>query len=173
MCNYSDPFGLCPWCIGAGAGALLGAGGTVLYNYLHDQPLSTNVVRNTLVGAGVGATLGVGWQAVAARAATSTAVAASAGAAGTGGSLTGRIVDALENAGPEMGARVNAALGQIPSNLKALMTTNAETGAVTIRGGAGSRAREIILNTDGSSVVRAFDAAKNVWNTVKEIKPPQ
>jgi RHS repeat-associated protein len=80
--SYRDPFGTCPWCIGAGAGAVIGAGGTLIYNYVHDKPLSTNLVRNTLIGAGVGATLGFGWQAIAARAATS-AVAAEVTATGT------------------------------------------------------------------------------------------
>ena len=57
--NFSDPFGLCPWCIGAGIGTAVGFGGTVLWNYRHDQPITTNLVRNLLIGAATGATLGV------------------------------------------------------------------------------------------------------------------
>jgi hypothetical protein len=49
---------------------------------MHNRPLRTNIVRNIAIGAGVGASFGFGWQAVAARAATS-AVAAEATAAGT------------------------------------------------------------------------------------------
>ena len=33
-----------------------------------------------------------------------------------------------------------------------------------------SQKRQILLNSDGSSVVKAFDAAKAVWNVVKEIR---
>jgi RHS repeat-associated protein len=80
--SYSDPFGLCPWCVGAGAGALLGAGGTVLWNYAHHQPLTKNLVRNTLIGAAAGATLGLGYQ-LAAGAAAGTGAGAAASAGGT------------------------------------------------------------------------------------------
>lgn len=118
------------------------------------------------------------WGSIATATYTGTRLAAAAyawlaGAVAAGGGLTDRIADALENAGPEMSGRINAVLNEIPTDLKALMTTNSETGAVTIRGGAGNRLREIILNTDGTSLVRAFNATKNVWNTVRSIQPPQ
>ena len=118
-----------------------------------------------MVGA---AAVGFGLTALAAADAT-TVAAASAGVAGAP-SLTGRIVDALENAGPEMGARVNAVMDQVGSRLTTLMRT-ANDGTVTIQGGAGSRLRQVILNPDGTSVVRAFDASKNAWNVVREINP--
>jgi RHS repeat-associated protein len=73
--SYADPFGLCPWCVGAGVGALVGAGGTVLWNYAHDQPLMKNLVRNTLIGAAAGATLGLGYQFAAGAAAGGAAAA--------------------------------------------------------------------------------------------------
>ena len=68
---------------------------------------------------------------------------------------------------------MNAVFGQIPASTgqDVLMMTNSETGAITIQGGTGDRLRQIVLNTDGSSVIKAFNASKDVWKTVKEIKP--
>ena len=91
----------------------------------------------------------------------SSALMAAAPVAAAAPGVTSRIIDALGKAGSQMGSRVNAVAGQLKaSNLKGLMSTNVETGAVTIRGGAGARAREVILNADGSSVVRAFDVTR-------------
>jgi RHS repeat-associated protein len=56
--NFGDPFGLCPWCVGAGIGAATGAGYTIVDNYLNGRPLTTNLLYNTLSGAVAGATLG-------------------------------------------------------------------------------------------------------------------
>lgn len=56
-------------------GALAGAGGTLLWNYAHDQPLTKNLARNTLVGAVAGATLGLGYQYLAAASAAGAAAA--------------------------------------------------------------------------------------------------
>jgi hypothetical protein len=57
--NFSDPFGLCPWCVGAAAGAAIGGGGRALYNYRNDRPLGEGVLSyaaaGALVGAGAGA----------------------------------------------------------------------------------------------------------------------
>jgi len=63
--TFRDPFGLCPWCIGAGIGAVAGAGGTLIYNFVNDRPLTKGLLRNTLLGIAAGATLGLGYSAVA------------------------------------------------------------------------------------------------------------
>lgn len=80
--HFSDPFGLCPSCIGALGGALLGGGGRAVYHYLNDRPLSDGLLEWTVGGAVAGATLGVGYSALAARGATAAAAASGAGAAG-------------------------------------------------------------------------------------------
>jgi RHS repeat-associated protein len=160
--NYSDPFGLCPPCYPGMPGM---------------APLPKgNPVKGLAVLAGVtvGVAAAVASPALGAAIARWLLPAAGTGAAvaSGGAGLTGRLVDALENAGPQMGARINAVLGQVPasSRLDVLMTTDAESGAVTIQGGTGDRLRQVIMNTDGSSVVKAFDAAKDTWKVVKEIK---
>ena len=163
--SFADPFGLCPWCVGAGVGALLGGGGTMLYNYLHDQPLSANLLRNSVLGAAAGATLGVGLPALLARTGSG-AIATTV--AGAGGGLTARIGEALTKSGPDMSSRVEAVLAQVPPSLTTLLKT-AQDGVVTIQGGAGSNLRQIILNPDGPSVIKAFDSAKNAWTVVREI----
>jgi RHS repeat-associated protein len=179
--NYSDPFGLCPaipqLCTAA-LGAAAGAGGQVLFNYLNGRPISQDVGQAALSGGIMGLTLGAAAPAAAggfaARIATlgarSGAGAGAGVAAGVAGGLTGRIVGALERAGPQLDARVDAVLGQVPGSLTKFMRT-ASDGTVIIQGGSGSNLREIILNTDGSSVVRAFDAGRNAWNVVKHITP--
>ncbi|MBX6330543.1 MAG: RHS repeat-associated core domain-containing protein [Gemmatimonadaceae bacterium] len=73
--SYADPFGLCPWCIGAGIGAIVGGGGTIAYNLWQGKPWNEHVLRNTLIGAAAGATLGWGWQ-IAAEATAAGAAAA-------------------------------------------------------------------------------------------------
>lgn len=77
--NYSDPFGLCvPWCTALAGAAIGGAGaaiGTMWYNHAHGQPLSTNLGRNSLIGAGAGAAVGLGYGLIAGGSAAGAGVA--------------------------------------------------------------------------------------------------
>jgi RHS repeat-associated protein len=163
--NFSDPFGLCIWDACIAEAIALGAVATgairFIANKLMGRPATENVVRDAVGGAAGMALLAGGGAALAARAAP---------IATAGSGLTGRIVDALENAGPDMAARTNAVLGTVPKNLTTLYNV-AEDGVVTIQGGSGDNLRQIILRPDGSSVVKAFEAAKDAWRVVKEIKP--
>jgi hypothetical protein len=161
--NFTDPFGLFPCCSDNSKAEVQRELDLAKYGAAH--PGVAVAAAAVMLGVTTGGLL-----AGAAPALVAAPAAAAAGGAGT--SLTGRIVDALENSGAEMAPRVNSVLGQVGNKLTTYMSTNAETGTVTIQGGAGNNLRQVILNTDGSSVVRAFDAGKNVWNTVKEIKAP-
>ena len=77
----------------------------------------------------------------------------------------------LEKAGPGMGPRIDAVLRWLPQGQKALKTT-LEGGAEMLSGGAGANARQVILNPDGSTIVKAFNVAKKTYEVVKEIPAP-
>jgi RHS repeat-associated protein len=166
--NNSDPFGLCPWCIVGGAiGAVVGGGGKALHNYLNDKPLGEGVAAFALGGAIAGATLGFGAElAVAGSAAGATATGTAVGP----GTL--KLIDALEKAGPAMEARIGAVSSWLPAGQKAIQTT-LEGGARMLSGGAGERARQVILNTDGSTVIKAFNVQKEIYEVVKTIPAPR
>jgi hypothetical protein len=99
-----------------------------------------------------------------------TTTAATVGTVGAG--LTGGIVNALQRAGPDLVARRDAVL-ELTKKLDVVHMRELANGTLRISGGIGSRLREIYLNTDGSSVVRAYDAAKDVWRTVARIPAPK
>jgi hypothetical protein len=80
--SFSDPFGFCPWCIGAGIGAVAGAAYTIWDNNRNGRPLTDDLLRNTLIGGAAGATLGLGAEALAARGLLASAAAGGAGATG-------------------------------------------------------------------------------------------
>jgi hypothetical protein len=52
--NFSDPFGLCPWCFAAVGGAAFEVGVQLVGNALTDQPLLEGTGRAALIGAGAG-----------------------------------------------------------------------------------------------------------------------
>jgi hypothetical protein len=83
---------------------------------------------------------------------------------------TQRLIEGLEAAGPAMEARIEAVARWLPEGQRALMTT-LEGGARMLSGGAGARARQVILNPDGSTVVKAFNVARETWDVVKVITP--
>ena len=164
--NYSDPFGLCPWCVVGGAvGAVLAGGGKAVHNYLNNSPLSDGVAAFAIGGAVAGATLGLG---------AKLAVAGSAAAATATGTAVGpgtlKLIDALEKAGPSIDARIGAVSSWLPAGQRALQTT-LEGGGRMLTGGAGERARQIILNPDGSTVVKAWNVGKETWDVVRTITP--
>ena len=70
-----------------------------------------------------------------------------------------------------MSARISAVSAQLPPGFEAFMRTDGVSGAVTLSGGVGNGLRQIVLNVDGSSIIRAFDAGNNAWSIVKEIRP--
>jgi len=86
-----------------------------------------------------------------------------------------RVVDAVRSAGPSIEARSDA-VQQIVKNLDVVRYADVldDAGNLvqrTISGGVGDRLREIILRGDGSSTVRAFNATKNAWEVVSEVRP--
>ena len=161
---YSDPFGLCPTC-GPALIAGLAVGGIRLgANLLSGRPAFENVGRDGILAGAAVLTLGA---AVPLMAAATTGTAGAAPALGTG---TERLVGMLEEAGPSMDARIQAVSAYLPTGQKAVMTA-LEGGARMLSGGAGSRATQVILNADGSTVVKKFNTAKEIFEVVKEIKP--
>jgi RHS repeat-associated protein len=168
--NYSDPFGLCvPWCTAA-VGAAIGGGsaalGTLWYNYAKGNPLRQNLGRNTLIGAGSGAAIGLGVGLLGGGSAVG-----AVGAGVTVGPGTQKLIASLEAAGPAMGARIEAVARWLPAGQRALMTE--VEGGVMLSGGAGARARQIILEEGGRTVVKAFDVTKKVYETIRVIDPPR
>jgi len=87
--TYTDPFGLCPMCIGAAAGAILGGGGHAIYNYLTGAPLGEGVLASAAIGAVAGGTLGFGYGALAAR---GTAAAAQLSLSAPAGAKLGQMI---------------------------------------------------------------------------------
>jgi RHS repeat-associated protein len=168
--NLSDPFGLCPWCIGAAVGAALGAGGTLVYNYLNDQPLTTNLVRNTLVGGAAGATLGLGYTAVAARggaAAIATAAAAAPAAVSSADAVArglvsagGRLVPALQAIEAQFAAATPSSAQQaLGAVALAVRTVGLEPGKLTQLANGAMQLQNVggivtTLQTNGGIVVQ-------------------
>jgi RHS repeat-associated protein len=166
--NFSDPFGLCvPWCTAA-IGAAIGGGGAALgtmwYNHSQGRPLSENVGRNALVGAGAGAAVGLG---VGLFGGGSAAGVAAAGV--TVGPGTQRLIQSLEAAGSSMAGRIEAVSKWLPAGQRALIQE--VEGGVMMSGGAGSRARQIIIEEGGRTVVKAFDVTRKAYETIKVIEP--
>jgi hypothetical protein len=161
--NNSDPFGVCD----QKKGEVEGANGACF-----SVPAAVGMLVSASVSA-IGGGLRMLRSATAARQAAAAEGAgggvAAAGAAGRG--LTGAIVDALQGAGPELGARVDAVL-EATKGLDVVHMNTLKNGVVKISGGVGSRLREIYIRPDGSSVVRAFDAQKNAYRIVADIPAP-
>jgi hypothetical protein len=76
----------------------------------------------------------------------------------------------LEEAGPSMAARIDAVSKWLPQGQRAVMTA-LENGGRMLSGGAGERGRQVILNPDGSTVVKAWNVAEEAWQVVKTITP--
>jgi len=167
--NYSDPFGLCPTCLPALVAGVAVGGIRLGANLLSDRPAFENVGRDAIFAGAAVLTLGAAVPALAA-ATTTTAGTATATAAASGGTLQ-RIGNALEAAGPGMDARVTAVARIIGAQGKEVLMQDLPEGAKLLSGGAGPRHGQVILNADGSSVVQAYNVAKDVYETVRNIKP--
>jgi hypothetical protein len=180
--SFDDPYGLCPECIGALLGMAVAGTVQVAANLAQGQSAGHNLGQALLVGAVVGGSFGLASPeataafgarlSIGAATAATTAVGTAAGAGSKGQGVTGRIISGIEEAGGGMDARIAAVsrvIGGLPGQ-RVLMKTLSD-GTRILSGGAGDRARQIILNTDGSTIVKAFNAAKETWQTVKVIKP--
>jgi hypothetical protein len=93
-----------------------------------------------------------------------------AAAAPSVGSKTQQLIGMLEDAGPTMNARIQAVAQWLPKGQRALMTS-LEGGSKMLSGGAGANARQVILNPDGKTTVKAFDMVRKTYEVVKEITP--
>ncbi|MGH2607479.1 MAG: RHS repeat-associated core domain-containing protein [Tepidiformaceae bacterium] len=161
--NFSDPFGLCPgwWSLICRAGAAL---------------LSRVGIRIGVAGVGTAAaTTGRIAQSPTAQRVAADATAVASRIASSLGPTTQRLVDAVRSAGSSIEARSDA-VQQVVKNLDVVRYTDVldDAGTLvqrTISGGVGDRLREIILRGDGSATIRAFNASRNVWDVVSEIKP--
>ena len=88
------------------------------------------------------------------------------------GKGTERLVNMLQNAGTSMDARIKAVSSWLPAGQRALMTS-LEGGARMLSGGAGERARQIILQPNGETIVRAFNVGQKTYEVIAVIKPEQ
>jgi hypothetical protein len=86
------------------------------------------------------------------------------------GQKTMELIDGLERAGPSMDARIQAVSSWLPKGQRALMTV-LDNGGRMLSGGAGERGRQIILNPDGSTVVKAWNVADRTWQVIRTIEP--
>jgi hypothetical protein len=153
--NFSDPFGLCAgwWGLVCRAGAWV---------------LSRAGIRIGAAGAAAAA---------AGRASQSPAVQTVARDATNVvsqglriGQSTHRLIEGLEAAGPALEARIQAVAQWLPQGQQALLT-NLEGGVRMLSGGVGERARQVILNPDGSTIIKAFNVAEKAWEVIKVIQP--
>ena len=136
--SFGDPFGLCPWCVGAAVGAALGGGGKAIYNYLNDRPLGEGVLgyaaAGALVGAGAGALAARFGVAAAASAAPAVPAAFSARDALQGGLVQagGKLAELLPAIETQM-AGINAKTGMdaLGAIAKATQSVGLEVGKVT------------------------------------------
>jgi RHS repeat-associated protein len=165
----SDPFGLCPTCFPALVAGVAVGGIRLGANLLNDRPAFENVGRDAIFAGAAVLTLGAAVPAIA-TAASSTAGTATTTAAASGGTLQ-KIGDALEAAGAGMDARVTAVARIIGAQGKEVLMQDLPEGAKLLSGGAGPRHGQIILNADGSSIVKAYNVAKDIYETVRTIKP--
>ncbi|MGH9817008.1 MAG: RHS repeat-associated core domain-containing protein, partial [Candidatus Acidiferrales bacterium] len=168
--NFSDPFGLNPCRHGMVAACLRALAQNL-------QTIGTGLVR-------AAQWIGGGWQrmfqamrGVAQSPAVQQSadnVAQAAQRIGTSGPTIGpgtqRLIEALEGAGPGMDARIQAVAQWLPQGQRALMTT-LEGGAKMLSGGAGERARQIILNPDGTTIIKAFNVGRETFETIRVIAP--
>jgi RHS repeat-associated protein len=163
--NFSDPFGLCPSCRNE-----------LSSRYTEEEQKWARAMGNdedAAWAAGIAVVAAAGGFGALALTANSAAIGTAAASAGTAGAgLTTGIVTALQRAGPDLAARRDAVL-ELTKNLDVVRMKELANGAIKIAGGTGSRLREIYLNTDGSSVIRAYDAAKDMWRTVATIPAPK
>jgi len=95
---------------------------------------------------------------------------AAAPAAPVVGKGTMRLMEMIEEAGPDLEARTTAVARWLPTGQRALLTPLAD-GARMLSGGAGANARQIILYPNGETVVKALNVAKNTYEVVRVIKP--
>jgi len=81
-----------------------------------------------------------------------------------------KIIDAIQKAGPGLDARASAVMRVLPQHNKAIQTT-LEGGAKMLSGGTGEKARQVILNPDGSTVIKAFNVVTKTYDHVITIDP--
>lgn len=86
------------------------------------------------------------------------------------GKGTERLVSALQQAGTSMDARITAVSHWLPPGQRALMTA-LDGGARMLSGGAGANGRQVILQPNGETLVKAADLAKNTFEVIAHIKP--
>lgn len=173
--NYSDPFGLCP---GSDLSKAKLECEIAMANYGAAHPKVAIAAAGVLVVASGGllaAGLAEGTAAVATSTATTTTMTvtrfAPAGVAVSGG--TEKLINMLQEAGPSMNARmgaVSAWLNTLPGRQKALQTI-LEGGSQMLSGGAGARARQIIMQADGTTIVKALNVGKNMFEVIARISP--
>jgi hypothetical protein len=115
--SFDDPYGLCPWCIGAALGAAVAGTVHVAANFVQGRPVTENLGRSLLVGAIVGGTLGAaapeatlafGARVTAGSTAAVTATGAGAAEAGTGGRHAGYVAEMAKRAPEEIARAVRS-----------------------------------------------------------------
>jgi hypothetical protein len=132
--SFSDPYGLCPWCVGAALGAAVSGTVQVAANLAQGRPATEHLGRALLIGAVVGGTFGAAAPeataafgarvAIGGAAAATTAGAAGAAASGktpfegfqdwgrnvvNWGTKASGAIEATENMTAEMAAKIDPA----------------------------------------------------------------
>jgi hypothetical protein len=65
--------------------------------------------------------------------------------------------------------RIAAAMNVLPQGFTAYGTPLAN-GGMMLQGGSGNGLRQILINADGTTVIRAFSAAQNSWSVIANIQ---
>ena len=182
--SYSDPYGLCPKDAG-GDGATEGFDdcpeGSSGY-YAHRDAQGKGGLLNDLKGAAascaestgckvaaVAGGLGIAGMGIRALLARPALAAGAAAAAAPAAGMTAKIIDAVQKAGPGVDQRAAAVMQALPRGFTAI-GSRLPDGGLMLQGGSGNSLRQVLMHTDGSTVVRAFNAASNTW-TSTHIQP--
>jgi RHS repeat-associated protein len=163
--NFSDPFGLCPLCITAGAGGAAFGVIRVASNYLNDRPLTEGVAEDIVKGIAIGGTLG---------AAAPLLIGRGAGAAVTEGTLfMGSREGRREALGRGMAgvtgaqaATLRDALGR--GRVDDISITRAADGSLTTAFSRAGRDGHQVLTRVIDSAGRTSSMVQRAWNSAGE-----
>lgn len=164
--NYSDPFGLCPEC-------RMGWGSPTAENVEKETRYYESLTNADRVGMAAigGAAVAGGFAALAGGSTLFAMTVARFAPVGVAvGKSTERLIRSVQQAGTSMDGRMTAVAKWLPSGQKARLSP-LEGDAMMMSGGTGPGARQVILYPNGTTVIKALNVSKKIYETVATITP--